>query len=142
MNGYENAACANAAVEAFGFILRDTHPYEGSHQPADCAARTHAGQSRHDRSGRDKWAESGNRQRAQSDEEAKSASERSAGANTSGNALRGFCVFLVREVFAPCIVGEQYRDVFIPEVRREQGFNSQLDLPPVGIETECCYIFS
>jgi hypothetical protein len=46
------------------------------------------------------------------------------------------------EVLGSRVVGEQYRDVLIPESGCEKGGDSLFDLNPVGIKTKCCCVLS
>ena len=102
----------------------------------------HAGERCHDRSRRNEWAETWDRERAYSNQEAQRAADGAARASSRSGALRSLGVLLVCEVFGSRVVGEQYRDVLIPKSGCEKGGNSLLDLNPIGIEAESCCILS
>lgn len=142
MDGKQNTALSYTAVIALGFVFRDTHTDQGSNESADGATRTYAGERRHDRSGRNKWAETRNCERPYANEKAKRAADGSTSTCSRRDALRSLGVLLVRKVFGSLVAGEQYGNVLVPESGCEQGDNSLLDLSPLGIEAECCRVLS
>jgi hypothetical protein len=57
-------------------------------------------------------------------------------------AFRSFGVLLVCKILASLVVGEEYRNVLIPELSRSKGINALLDLNPIGVDAKCRRILS
>ena len=64
MNRQKNATFFDAPLVSLRFVLGDAHAHEGANQTADGAADAEAGESGHDRTGRNERTESGNRENA------------------------------------------------------------------------------
>ena len=96
----------------------------------------------HDGSGRDKRAESRNRQGADPHEEAERTADGASGACSRGCAFGGLGILFVREIFGSLIAREQYGNVLVAEPGGEQGIDTLLYLSPIRIKAECCKILS
>ena len=140
MHRKQNASLSYTAVIALGFVFRDTHTDQSSHQSSDSAARTNAGQHGYDGPRGDKWAESRNGQSPDPHQEAKRTADGAPCACSRGGALGGLGVLFVREIFGSLIAGEQYGNILIPESGREQGIDCLFYLNPIRIKAECCKI--
>ena len=92
-------------LEAFGFILGN-HPHQCADQTADRVAGSDPRQRAENRAGRYKWTHAGNRQYADSGQQAKSSTDRAARCDAGRGALRRFCMLLVSESLRPLTVGK------------------------------------
>ena len=70
MNGQKSSAAFDCAFVAFGFKLRDTHADEGSNDSTYGSADTEASERSHNGTSCDKWADTGDGERADSGEQA------------------------------------------------------------------------
>src|SRR4051812_2523614 len=78
MDGDEDVPFADLAFVLLGFVFRNAESDQRSCQAANGCTEGCSAERCHDRTGRDEWADSGDRERADADQPAKSAAENSA----------------------------------------------------------------
>lgn len=110
MNGKQNSAFFDVPLVSLRFILWNAHPNECADQAADRAADSEARKSAHNGTGRNKRANSGNRQSADPSQQAKSSTNRTAGGNSGSGTFWRPCILLMSKIFGALVFREQNRD--------------------------------
>src|ERR1700733_15647655 len=113
MNGKEDSALLDVSFISLRLVLGNAESDQGSHETANGSADAYAGERGHDGASRDERAYTGNRERADSRQNAQSPADCAAGQNAGGGAFGGLGVLLVREFFRSLIIRKQNRDIVI-----------------------------
>src|SRR5271165_466958 len=104
MDRQKHAAVLNHPLVTLGFVFRQSHPDQRSDEPADNSSGPDATEGAHDRTSRDEWSKSGNRQRADARQPAECSTDYRASGRTGGRTFRRLGALLVREFLVALVV--------------------------------------
>src|ERR1700722_20041401 len=141
MYGEKNTTFRYPAFIALGFELGDTHADQSSGEATDCATDADSGESGHDGARSDQRTYAGNRERANTGQQAERTAQNSSSAGACGRAFRGLGGFFRADLLAAEVFGKKRRNIGSGKSRLNQEIGGVIRTGERGKNAEHCCLF-
>src|ERR1700691_4298730 len=113
MHRKQHTAVFYPALISLGLILGDPHSHQSADQAAYCSTNAQTSERTHDRTGRNEWPDTGDRQGADPCQKTQCPTYNAPSRDARGSTFRRLSALLVSELPRTLDIGKQHRDVVV-----------------------------